>query len=76
MVDRRDTREDIAKLQILTDVMTKQMEKERQVLDLLKQNVETMFDKLDDRLRVVERNMYIAFGALVALQFILKFVRP
>lgn len=74
MVDRRDGREDIVKLQVLTDVMLKQIENEKQVVQLFKDNVETMFGKLDERLRVVERNMYIAIGILAALQVVLKFV--
>lgn len=75
MVDRRDAREDIGKLQVLTDVLVKQIENEREVVQLFKENVEMMFGKLDERLRIVERNMYIAFGVLVALQFLLKFLR-
>lgn len=74
MVDRRDSREDIGKLQVLTDVLVKQIESEKKAVELFKVNMEIILGKLDDRLRVVERNMYIAFGILVALQFLLKFI--
>ena len=74
MVDRRDAREDITRLQFMTDRILEDTKMEREVVQKLKDDVDRRFDKLDNRLRLVERNMYYAIGALAVLQFALKFV--
>ena len=74
MVDRRDAREDITRLQFMTDRILEDTKMEREVVQKLKDDVDRRFDKLDNRLRLVERNMYYATGALAVLQFALKFI--
>jgi hypothetical protein len=74
MVDRRDNREDIVKLQVHVEGIIKEAEKERIAVNDFKDDVAQRFDTVDNRLRVIERNMYYAIGGLAVLQFLLKYL--
>lgn len=71
--DRAD-RDDIVKLQVQVDRVIHDIEGDKILRWNVDESIKARFDTLDERLRLVERNMYIALGALGLLEFVTRWI--